>query len=180
MLDIDQKNKELRDLLGLTEADIQANRTGKLGENQRERLRQHRRALWRGLALLYLIPLILPVIGLILINIAFVQLAGIFLIAMWSIGFIRYLMRIRQQQRIVRQDIANNDVQSIEGAIWRDLRDERNYFTGIDEHEFPVQRVLYELMEPDQPAVIYHLGNSRNLIAMEYIQGPFDEENMTI
>ena len=180
MLDIETKNNKLQHLLGIENTDLRQNQQQQLGENQRRQLDRQRQQMWRGLATLYIIPMLIVLVMAIVLNDSVARIFIMVLVVGWTVGFGRSILRIRQQQRVVEDDIASNNLQFAEGRIWRDKRGDNAFYIGIGEQEFLVQEALYELISEDEVVAICYLGNSGKLLSIEYIQAPFIEENMTL
>jgi hypothetical protein len=180
MLESESKNQQIQWLLGLTPEDLAANRKGEVGLNQSERIQAQRMTFWRGLASLYLFPLILPlVLSLLFQDDLVYMLSGIFALS-WTIGFLRAVLMLRSRQRIVSNDVAQNNVHSVEGKLWLHVRNQTDYTIGVQDQDFIVQKALYDILTADHFVAIYYLGESRKLLALEYLQEPFIEENMTV
>lgn len=180
MFDVDMRNQHVQAILGLNPEDIEANRRGKVSQQQADRINAQRGILWRGLALIYILPLLLPAImSLVFLTDVVFLLSGVFAIS-WTIGFVRAALNLRTRQNIVTQDVVNNNVQAVEGEMWLDTRNQGAYTIGVGNTEFIVQKRLYEALTPDELVALYYLGTSQKLLSIEYVHGPFIAENMTV
>lgn len=180
MLDIEAKNQQIQWLLGLGPEDLAANHNGNVSRQQADRIHRQRMVLWRGLATLYVIPLVLPLVLSLLFSDNVVYLLSAVFAISWTIGFTRAALLLRTRQLEVSADVDANNVQSVEGKLWQDIRNQNNYTIGVQNQVFSVQKALYDILQDDEIVALYYLGNSRKLLAIEYLQGPFIEENMTL
>lgn len=179
MYDTDQKNAQVQSLLNLTEADIQSNRQRQVSDTQRERIYAQGGFVWRGLALLFLLPAFVPFVLLFVLSGMFQLLAGLLLLS-WTIGFGRAALSLRRRRLETLEDLVANRVEKAEGDAWCLERSKNEHYIGVDEREFIVPKELFELVEEGDPLAIYYLGTSQKLLSIEFVPYPFIEENMTI